>query len=263
MSVDDTKTVITPEQVAVTYTLAGIGTRFGAMVVDTFAQAGMVALVVVILTMVMPGLAVAEVSSLARTLPAWVLATFMIIIFGIIWGYFVFWETVWSGRTPGKRLAGIRVLRDDGYPVDFRAAFVRNIARYVDFLPFAYGVGALTVFFSKDSKRLGDYAAGTVVVMDARAAPRPKDAYPGLAGQSALGDPSLLNLRALSREQFGVVERFVLRRGDLSAKVRREIAKKIAEPLYPVIGMEPPTDPNFPHEVFLVELTAAYRALGR
>jgi len=262
MSFDDTKTVITPEQVALTYTLAGIGTRFGAMAIDTFAQTIASGIIIYALILLLPAVNWDQLSFVGQVAPFWVLAVSILAVFAIVWGYFIFWETVWSGRTPGKRMTGIRVMRDGGYPIDFRAAFVRNIARYVDFLPAAYGVGALAVFLSKDSKRLGDFAAGTIVVVDSRPLPRRPDVEQPPAAYRLLGDPSLLNLRALSREQFAVVERYLARSAELPVKVRLDLARKIAEPLLPVIGVEASSDPEYRYDLLLGEIASAYRGLA-
>jgi len=192
--------------------------------------------------------------------PAWVVAALVLSAFLVIWGYFIFWETVWSGRTPGKRLAGIRVMRDGGFPIDFRAAFLRNICRYVDFLPAGYGFGAFVMFLSKDSKRLGDYVAGTVVVVDS---PRVRRSAEETADQRVeyrlLGDPSLLDLRAVTRDQFAVVDQFLSRRETLLAKPRAELAQKIAVPLMELLGIQVASD-DYPYESFLEELAAALRA---
>jgi uncharacterized RDD family membrane protein YckC len=261
MSLDETKTVITPEQVPITYTLAGIGTRFGAAALDSFFHLVALALVALLILAMTLGLdarfgAIAWAESIARP---WVIAVGAIVFFAVFWGYFIFWETIWNGQTPGKRLCGLRVMRDGGFPIDFRAAFVRNIMRYVDFLPFCYGVGALAMFASKDSKRLGDYAAGTIVVVDRT---RPAPEHPTrveIAPSRLLGDPSLLNLRAISPRQFAVVDRFLSRREELPAKARAEVARQIGAPLIMAMGMPAPGG-DYPYEGFLIELAAAYRS---
>lgn len=275
----DTKAFTTPEQVSITYSLAGIGTRFAACLVDTLLH--VLALLLVFVVMLLFGLGVdtlvGDLFGGDLNLPGWMLPAFLILLFLVFWGYFMFWETLWNGQTPGKRACGIRVMRDGGFPIDFRAAFLRNIVRYVDFLPAFYGVGAVTMFMSKDSKRLGDYAAGTIVVIDAR---KPAAAAPAKPTASAtaqvaapavadtaviyrvLGDPALLSLRALTRDQFLVVERFLDRREELPEKVRPDLARQIATPLVPLIGLPPPQD-GFPYEDFLIELAAAYRSRPR
>ncbi len=258
----DSKTIHTPEQVAVTYSLAGLGTRFAAILVDTCIQ-GIALLVVIAAFALLSGSALLVIadwaSNIAGSLAPWLIALGIVLLFGLLWGYFIFFETLWNGETPGKRLCGIRVLRDGGFPIDFRAAVVRNIMRYVDFLPMSYGVGALSMFASKESKRLGDYAAGTIVVISPKRAPRPRPAAQGPEPEyKLLGDPSLLNLRAISRQQFLVIDRFLTRRDQLPAQVRLDLARQIATSFLPLIGLEPRTDP-YPFEAFLVELAAAYR----
>jgi uncharacterized RDD family membrane protein YckC len=215
----------------------------------------------------------------------WVSALLILSLFLAVWGYFIFWESVWSGQTPGKYACGIRVMRDGGFPIDFRAALLRNIARYLDFLPLFYGVGAVSMFFSKDSKRLGDFVAGTIVVLDRRRAPVARTATPGPASAPGpppappiaseapappggpvppvpelrlLGDPSLVNLRAITREQFLVVDRFLARRHELPQAVRDGLAFQIAAPLFALLGLPAPVPP-YPYEAFLVELAVAYR----
>lgn len=255
MTADDTKTVITPEQVAVTFRLAGIGTRFAAVLVDTCLQ-GLVILVIVL------GFASLEdlVSAVLEQASTWLMAVFFLLLFLALWGYFIFWETVWSGRTPGKRLAGIRVMMDTGHPIDFWAAFLRNICRYVDFLPAAYGVGTLAMFLSKDSKRLGDYVAGTVVVVDAPRRPKAQEVPPQERREyRLLGDPTVLNLRAIDREQLAVVGRYLQRREELPSGPRAELAREIAEPLMAVLGLA--HTPEYPYEEFLAEVSMACRAL--
>ena len=189
----------------------------------------------------------------------WAVAAAIIAVFAVFWGYFIFWETLWSGRTPGKKLAHIRVIRDSGHPIDFRAAFVRNIMRYVDFLPGGYGVGAVTMFLSRDSKRLGDYAAGTIVVVDDPPVPQAEpDAAAPPEDFPLLGDPGLLNLHALTREQILVADRFLARQEDLPEAARDQLAREIALPLMRALGLEADS-PDYPYHEFLRELTALYR----
>jgi uncharacterized RDD family membrane protein YckC len=262
MTIDDTKTVITPEQVAITYRLAGIGTRFAAMLADTLAQAALGAALVGLVLLLFP--AVGRVSGVVEKGGPWLAAVLVMVGFAVLWGYFIFFEAVWSGRTPGKKLAGIRVVRDTGHPVDFRAAFLRNVCRYVDFLPAAYGVGATVMFLSKDSKRLGDHVAGTVVVVDAPGQARePVQEAGAPAEYRLLGDPSLLNLRAITGDQLTVVDRFLERRETLLGDARRELARTIGAPLMSVLGLRSPNG-DYPYEEFLEEVAAVCRrrALG-
>ncbi len=252
----ESKTIHTPEQVSLTYTLAGLGTRFAAMVVDTCLQ-GLVLLAVAIIFGELDALSALD-TKLSSAAP-WIAALQTLGFFLVLWGYFIFWESVWGGQTPGKYLCGVRVLRDGGFPIDFRAAFLRNIARFVDFLAAFYGAGALTMFLSKDSKRLGDYAAGTIVVVNPRRARHVAPPAPAAEpSYSLLGDPSLLNLRAVTREQFLVIERFLSRREELPEKVRTQLGLQLAKPLFPLLGMQTPIPP-YPYEQFLLQFAEAYR----
>ncbi len=264
MDLGDRKTVYTPEQVAITYRLAGLGTRFAALLLDTCLQGLLLGLGLLAVFLISAGLltSLGQLFDGDSDAPMWVVGLMLLAVFVCYWGYFIFWETVWNGQTPGKRLCGIRVLRDGGFPIDFRAAFIRNIVRVVDSLPGPYGVGVLSAFASKESKRLGDYAAGTIVVVEGS---RPVMKAPPAAAAPVpyylLGDPALLNLRAISREQFAVVERFLARQAELPPAVRADLARQIAVPLMSVIGFPPPTG-EFHYDRFLAELAVAYRALA-
>ena len=88
----------------------------------------------------------------------------MLLAFALEWLYPVVFEVLAHGATPGKKMSNLTVLHDDGTPVGWSASFARNTARFVDFLPFAYTCGLLTIWLNADSKRLGDLLAGTVVV---------------------------------------------------------------------------------------------------
>ncbi len=90
-------------------------------------------------------------------------AFFVVLQLALEWGYFIFFELTTGGRSPGKALLGLRVLRDGGEPVDLRASLMRNLLRAVDALPVNYVVGLVAMVLSPEGKRLGDLAAGTVV----------------------------------------------------------------------------------------------------
>ena len=97
------------------------------------------------------------------------LALYALLNFAVFWGYYMLFELLWSGQTPGKRVAKTRVLRTDGNPARTSEVAVRNLVRIVDFLPALYAIGFIVMFFNRQSRRLGDYAAGTLVIrVDAR-----------------------------------------------------------------------------------------------
>jgi len=88
----------------------------------------------------------------------------LIAMFLVEWFYPVLFEVFYHGQTLGKKVMGIMVINDDGTPIDWSSSIVRNLLRFADFLPFMYAFGFLSMMFSRDFKRLGDFAAGTLVV---------------------------------------------------------------------------------------------------
>ena len=107
----------------------------------------------------------------------------LIAFFVLEWFYPVWFEVYWAGATPGKRIVGLKVVTDSGAPVDFGTSLIRNLLRAADFLPVMYGFGLISMLFSTDSKRLGDLAAGTVVIYDNQQLNQPATLQPGPAQQ--------------------------------------------------------------------------------
>ncbi|MEZ4640246.1 MAG: RDD family protein [Caldilineaceae bacterium] len=151
--------------------MAGIGNRFIAALIDSILIGGALFLLNIVLFV---GLAVIG-SNLPEQAadpdtPGWIegflLAIYALVNFLIFWGYYVFFEYIWNGQTPGKRMVKIRVLRVDGNPAGFIDVVIRNLVRIVDFLPSGYGLGLIVMFFNHRSRRLGDFAAGTFVARE-------------------------------------------------------------------------------------------------
>ena len=145
---DTTRRVATPEGIELTLRLAGPLPRALAWSVDFLLRAALVLLVAM----------AAGYFGRAGT------GVILITAFFVEWLLPAAFEARWAGQTPGKRVFGIAVLNDDGTPVRWPAAFTRNLLRAADFLPFFYGVGLIAMLANRDFKRLGDLAAGTVVV---------------------------------------------------------------------------------------------------
>src|SRR6266566_26950 len=153
-------TVLTPERVSLQYDIAGIGSRGAAALVDTAIQA-------LALSVVLIGLAATQRSAGFSTgSGALLIGLFALAVFLVTAGYFMLFEILWSGQTPGKRLVGVRVIRENGYPIRPVDAVIRNLVRIVDWLPGVYGVGVLTMLLNKRSRRLGDFASGTIVIRE-------------------------------------------------------------------------------------------------
>src|SRR5215208_2572003 len=166
MEYEDRVRISTPEGVDVELTLAGIGSRFIAAIMDLLVQGAVVLAAAIIL-----GVTAGNASSAA-------VAVFTIVFFLVFFGYDVLFEVRSRGRTLGKRWTGLRVVRTGGSPVTFVPSCVRNVMRLVDILPLFYAVGMCTIFFTSRNQRLGDLAAGTLVVRE-RTGGRQRHSAPG------------------------------------------------------------------------------------
>lgn len=152
----------TPENVVFDYEIVGIGSRFMAALVDT-------SLIVILQLIVYIPMIFLFGESLVSGESTWIVGLFLLIAFVFLWGYYIFFEVLWNGQSPGKRWVGLRVLCATGTPITLSESIIRNLVRIVDFLPVAYGVGIVTMFIDGKSRRLGDMAARTLVVRDKEA----------------------------------------------------------------------------------------------
>jgi uncharacterized RDD family membrane protein YckC len=220
---DRTLEVRTPESIAFNYELAGLGSRFLALTVDMSIQILTLVVLVVgvmLVARVTHGSIVRAAASnkLAESVG---LAIVIAVLFIVLFGYFIVFEALWDGQTPGKKLLGLRVVRDGGYPLDFGASLIRNLIRVGEQLIGFYALAAVSALLSPENKRLGDHAAGTIVVRDAR-----------LAEPRALKEPPAEPVYAptayLSGEERGLIKRFLERRDALSGDRRRELAAQLA-----------------------------------
>ena len=219
MSTDpDTVFIETPEHVQFSFELAGLGSRFAALLIDAGLQFLVLAVVVGI------ALRVAEYLHQPRTATfAIVLASFSALL---SIAYFIALEVAWRGQSVGKRLMGLRVIRANCGSVGFTEAALRNVLRLVDWLPGFYLVGALFIFFSQREQRVGDFAAGTVVVRERFAAPpRARAQLPGTEEEEQREQRWR---RLVTPEEKALLERFMARRGELAPEARYRLAEQIA-----------------------------------
>jgi len=246
-------TIETPEYVSISYELAGPGSRLMAAALDH----------------VIIGLGITAIVLLALGLDVGLpqLGASMVLLMVVVGGpllllilYFTAFEIAWNGQTPGKRAAGLRVMRDDGTPAAVLDILIRNIVRLVDFLPYFYFVGGLVAFAQHQSKRLGDLAAGTVVVKL-----RQSELPEALESEPALDPPALPLVGPLrpvagsiTPEERGVVQRFLDRRHELPADVRAEMAQRILEAVRPRLPDEALALANGEPEPLLEALAQAW-----
>ena len=231
--------VATPERVSFGYQVAGLGTRAIAQVLD----------LLIISTVLLAVYFVALAAGAAGSATA---ATLIAVIgsFAVIFGYFWLSEALWSGQTVGKKAFRLRAVGDRGEPLTFAQAGIRNIVRIVDFLPYGYGVGLIVLFANGKGKRLGDLAAGTIVVKDsdqvllwqvpgARLPSPPPGLPPGAYPQPppppapspqahfATASAAELTLRRLDPELRRVVSSYARRRPELSLEIRVQLAGQL------------------------------------
>ena len=153
--------VETPENVRFGYDVADIGSRFLAIFIDTLIQGIIYVLFFFTLAVLANQLTALDVPSAVSDAAAIIV---VVALFLIQFGYFMFFEIVLNGQTPGKKLFGLRVVKDSGEPFAPLDSVIRNLIRIIDFFPIAYGVGIITMFTNARAKRLGDFAASTIVV---------------------------------------------------------------------------------------------------
>jgi uncharacterized RDD family membrane protein YckC len=222
----------TPEQIALELPLAGIGSRFLAFFVDTLLQVVLGVAVALLLLALPSGLAVGWFARAFGTLAP---AAVVFFLFCLYWGYFAVFEAAWNGQTPGKRYAGIRVIKESGRPINAFEAVARNLLRAVDGLPGVYGVAVVSMMLNRENRRLGDFVAGTVVVHEhATEELRPyADAASG-AGANGMA-PSA---GPISTDELLLIETYLQRRYDLDPEVRARTAGEIAARLRQRAGIE-------------------------
>jgi len=158
-SIVKTITIITPANIEVEYKLAGVGARLAALIIDSLLQFSAIAVCGAVIWATNYQLRQGGAAIRSST----ALAVFIVLAFTIYLGYFVVLELVMNGQTIGKRLFGLRVIRDNGQPIEFSQALMRGIIR--SSLDMMY-VGLFVILFSKKHKRVGDMAAGTIVVIE-------------------------------------------------------------------------------------------------
>ncbi len=233
-------TIETPEHVSISYELAGPGSRLMASILDH------VILYLMMVAVALGALAVGLHTDL-RKLP-------MVAILLLVGGFFLFhiiyfglFEVLWDGQTPGKRAAGIRVMRDDGTPASTIDIITRNAVRLIDYLPYLYFVGGVASFAHRQSKRLGDMAAGTVVVKVREGAlPTTIPATPTVAAPTGptmavpedLAQVLAPSVARVTHDEFAAIRRFLGRRFDLAPGVRQQMALQILSVVHPKLSPE-------------------------
>lgn len=259
---DEQLTISTPEQVAFHYETAGIGSRFVASLLDHLIIFTLIFLVYCAASALSIGAAFsggleADEGSTGLFI---ILALLILVIFLLMWGYFALFEIVWQGRTPGKRANKLRVLRSNGQPIGAGEAMVRNVVRIIDFMPGFYAIGLITMFIDPQARRLGDFAAGTIVVRESEqvrlkdvivpepvqpAYPQPSYQYPYSistpSAPSARPDPLPgISLREVTANDYRLIRELLerARRGEMQSTRADELAYRLAHGVAARMGFD-------------------------
>ncbi|MEQ1603334.1 MAG: RDD family protein [Pyrinomonadaceae bacterium] len=272
---EETLIIETPERVQLEFALASIGNRFLAVAIDHFIQYFTIILVAWF-ALSLAGFSSSDLvdapDRLVSEMPKWTIAVLIIVLFLIFAGYFIAFEWLWNGQTPGKRLLKLRVIRDDGRPLTLWEAIARNLLRIGDAVPGfilpVYSVGLIVIFLSGRDQRLGDIFAGTVVIRERTdEAPTFAETFSNRVTdvaftrvQKSAGVKANVNL--LTEREVEVVESFLRRRWDLTERQRLWMAWRIALPvmykLKPSYNAE-----DFSYEGFLEEILHSFHAKQR
>jgi uncharacterized RDD family membrane protein YckC len=227
----------TPEQIDVSYTIADAGTRFMATAIDALLQY----LPVICLSIAASGIGLGALVD-PDSAPETFIGRFgpvaaLLLAFLIQFGYFIVFEQLMNGQTPGKRLVGLRVVREDGRPLSFVDVLVRNMVRIVDFFPAFYSIGLIVMLCNTRAKRLGDFAAGTLVVREAKpinlASLTPSGSGGGWVNR---GEGRLPGIERLTQRDIDTIDQLALRRytidnpAELEHRLAAALAKKMATP---------------------------------
>jgi uncharacterized RDD family membrane protein YckC len=269
---EETLIIETPERVPLEFALASIGNRFLAVAIDHFIQYLSI-LIIAWFLLALAGMSAGEVvdapDKLFGEMPKWTVAITILALFLIFAGYFIFFEWLWNGQTPGKKLLKLRVIREDGRPITLWEAIARNLLRIGDAVPGfivpVYSIGLITIFLSNRDQRLGDIFAGTVVIRErAGEAPTFAETFSNPVSDTAFSRVQKriefqADLERVTDAEIEVVESFLRRRWDLSDKQRIWMAWRIALPL--MYKLKPNYDmADFTYEGFLEELLHRHHA---
>jgi len=242
----DSVRLSTPEQAALDFELAGLGSRFLAHMVD-LVLIGALLIALWMFLLMGPWASVARDGLLEdRNIGSYGVALVILISFAVLWGYYFFLEGFFQGTTPGKRMLGIRVLREDGLPIGFYESALRNLARAADaFPPPTYLVGGIIMHLDPQGKRLGDMVAGTMVIRNAF--PKTMESRTGAAWSARVEQghsrrPLSMPGGNVTVKQLDLIEQFLHRRESFPLEQRHKLVQSMAAPLWKMSGQDIPQE---------------------
>ena len=241
---DERVSIVTPDHIELDFETAGLGSRLLAATIDVLII--FLIFLVLLIGGILAGLTAIGVGGIQTG--SVVVAFLLMFLYVVVWGYFVFFEALSRGQTPGKRVAGIRVVLDNGLPVGWRESALRNLVRAADILPPpACLVGCLMILLSKRGKRLGDLLAGTMVVREVFVtgthvrASRWETAWVAGAEQGKTRRSITLGDMKIDARQIQIIERFLAKCDSLEPTQRQTLSWRIASPFLKAAGEDPKT----------------------
>lgn len=244
--------ISTPENVDLHLELAGLGNRIYACFIDTIISYAALFLIVVFTIAAAAATAIFPVPSSVRffiTCAEIGFGAFLGLI--VIFGYYIYFEGLWRGQTPGKRLVGIRVIEQNGQPVNWTSVSIRNLIRTID-MAFSL-IGLLVMFIDTSERRLGDLAAATLVIRERL----PKQTLPELNLNVETSKISNLDIGRLSAKEYDVLLSYIQRRNNLLLSQKPLLAQKLEH--YFRVRLDQPAD-GLSADRFLDTVCAAYQA---
>lgn len=231
--------VLSPEKTIITYQLSGIGSRAMAHLLDVF-----ILFCVLYGVLIVAGLLTVLYESEVMMAPVIVFATFAPFL------YFILFEGLWNGQTPGKRALRLRVRLADGTPITFSAALMRNLLRPADLLPGTYFVGLAAMFTNNRSQRLGDMASGTVVIHEPKTIPNFQPLPPRVLMHPL--EERLGPVQKMSESEYAVIRRLRDRLPELAPNIQKRMLDEVWLPL--CVKYSIPNQPDI-HPSHFIEAT--------
>jgi uncharacterized RDD family membrane protein YckC len=220
----------TPESVELEFTLAGVGSRTQALVADYLIWSLMLFILLIVWAFLLSQVTWFR----SDTFRPWFYAIEFFLLFAVYIGYFVVFETLWRGQTPGKRYAKIRVVREDGRNVGLQQSILRALLRPIDDLFF---IGLLFILFNAQERRLGDLVAGTIVIQEGQSGSSQQLALSPEAQPLAERLLEIGQIVALTPDEFATIRRYLDRYLALTPAAKQQVSERLAQRLLEIIKL--------------------------
>ena len=241
----------TPESVELEFILAGLGNRIYALIIDYLIWSSILILVLIVWAFL-----VTQVAWLrSEPIRLWITAIQLLILFGVYVGYFICFETLWRGQTPGKRYVKIRVIREDGRNVGIQQSILRSLLRPIDDI---LCLGFLFILFTAQEKRLGDLVAGTILIQEGQTVAKQKIEISPAATDIATRIIETGKIAALTPDQFATIRKYLYRYPALAPAARNSVSDRLANQLLQRIELTE-TPPSIDAHLMIEAIYLAYQ----